>query len=108
RNNRSILQQSPEGKDFDFFFDLQNSRGRNQIRFGDGKNRHLYAEQVDDIQVLFGLGHDAVIVGNGKKNQIDSVRAGEQVFDELLVAGYFDDARLRAVGKIKVGKSQIN
>src|SRR5262245_65055013 len=80
----------------------------NQIRFGDSKDRHLYAEQVDDIQVLFGLGHDAVIGGNGKKNQIDAVRAGEHVFDEPLVPRYIDDTRLRAVGKIKVGEPEIN
>src|SRR5262245_22251590 len=80
----------------------------NQIRFGDSKDRHLYAEQVDDIQVLFGLGHDAVIGGNGKKNQIDAVGAGEHIFDEPLVPRDIDNPRLRAVGKIEVGKSQIN
>ena len=82
--------------------------GRNQVGFGNSEDRHLHAEQVDDIQVLFGLGHDAVIGGDGEENQIDAVRAGEHVFDEALVARDVDDARLRAVGKIKVSKSQID
>ena len=58
--------------------------------------------------MFFGLGHDAVIGGDSEENQIDAVRAGEHVFDEALVARDIDDARLRAVGKIKVSKPQIN
>ena len=81
---------------------------RNQIGFRNSEDRHLHAEQVDDIQVFFGLGHDAVIGGDGEENQIDAVRAGEHVFDEALVARDIDDARLRSVGKIKMSKPQIN
>jgi len=36
------------------------------------------------------------------------VRPGEHVFDEPLVPRDIDNPRLRAVGKIEVGKSQIN
>src|SRR5262245_42416942 len=79
RNNRSILEQSAEGKNFDFLFDLLNSRRRHQIGFGNSEDRHLHAEQVDDIQMFFGLGHDAVIGGDGKKNQIYKVRHSDQL-----------------------------
>ena len=58
--------------------------------------------------MLFGLGHDAVIGGDSEENQIDAVRSGEHVFDEALVARDIDDPCLRAIGKIKVRKPQIN
>jgi hypothetical protein len=63
---------------------------------------------MHDIQVLFGLGHDAVIGGNGKENEIDTVRTREHVFDEPFVSRDIDDSRLRAIGKVKMSKPQID
>ena len=79
-----------------------------QIGFGDHENRHLDAEQMDDVKMFFGLGHDAVVGGHGEKDEIDAVGAGEHVFDEALVARHIDDARRSAVRQIEVGKSQID
>ena len=82
--------------------------GGHQIRFGDDENRHLDAEQMDDVQMLFGLRHDAVVGGDGEQHEIDAVGAGEHVLDEALVAGHVDDARRSAVGQIEMGEAEID
>ena len=56
-----------------------------------------HAEQVQDVEVLLGLRHHAVVGGDGEQHEVDAVRAGEHVADEALVAGHVDDADARAV-----------
>ena len=63
---------------------------------------------MDDIQVLFGLRHDAVVGGDGKKDQVDAVGAGEHIFDEPLMPGNIDDAGLRAVRQVEMREPQID
>ena len=105
---RRILQRRAEGQDIDLFFDFGDARRRHQIGFGDHEDRHLDAEQMDDVQMLFGLRHDAVVGGDGEEHEIDAVGAGEHVLDKALVAGHVDDARRSAVGQIEMGETEID
>ena len=42
-----------------------------QIAFGESNYSALYAEIIQDLQMLFGLRHPAVIRGNDKQREID-------------------------------------
>ncbi len=54
----------------------------------------LDAEQIEDGQVLAGLGHHAFVGGDDQQGQVDAADAGQHVLDEALVAGHVDDADL--------------
>ena len=58
--------------------------------------------------MFYGLGHDAVVGGDGKEHEVDAVGAGEHVFNEAFVARDIHDTRPRTARKIKMGKPQIN
>ena len=100
----AVFQRRAEGEDFDLLLDLGDARRRNQIGFGNHEDRHLDAEQVDDVEVLLGLRHDAVVGGDGEEHEIDAVRAGEHVPDEALVAGDVDDAARVPSGRSRWAK----
>ena len=63
---------------------------------------------MNDVEVFFGLRHDAVVGGNGKEHQIDAVRARQHVLDEALMAGNVDNSGEIAVAEIELGKTQID
>src|ERR1051325_7812745 len=98
RKLRRIFQISADRQNVDFLFHLVNTRWRHQIGFGDHENRHLNAEQMNDVKVFLGLRHDAIVGGHGEKNEIDAVGAGEHVLDEAFVAGHVDNSRRSSVG----------
>ena len=83
-------------------------RVRDEIGLGDDEDRRAHAEQVNDVEMFFGLRHHAVVGGDGEEHQVDAVRAREHVADEALVARNVDDARARAVGQIEMGKAEID
>src|SRR3989338_8813084 len=63
---------------------------------------------MDDIEVLFGLGHHAVVGRYCEEDEIDAVSAGEHVADKSLMSRDIDDACLAPVWKVKVGKAQVD
>ena len=60
------------------------------------------------MQVLHGLGHDALIRRHDQQGQVDAAGPGQHVAHELFVARHIDDARPASVGQIQVGKTQLN
>ena len=60
---------------------------------------------MDNIEMLFGLRHDAVVGGDGEQHQVDAMGARQHVFDETLVARNIDDARRSPVRQIEMGEA---
>src|SRR5262249_26729076 len=62
---------------------------------------------MEDVQVLLGLRHDAVVRSDREQHEIHAVRAGEHVPDEALVPGHVDDAGPLA-GGVEVGEPEVD
>ena len=79
-----------------------------QVALGDDRQASPDAEQVQDGQVLLGLGHDRLIGGDHQQRQVDAAHAGEHVLDEPLVAGDVHDAHLPAAGRNEPREAQVD
>ena len=66
------------------------------------------AQQGEDVQMLHGLGHDALVRSDDQQGQVDAPGPGQHVFDEFFVAGHVHDACLGAVRPVQVGKAQVD
>ncbi len=66
------------------------------------------AEQLDDAQVLAGLGHDPVVGGHHQQEEVDAGGAGHHGLDEALVPGDVDHAEVAAAGKGQLGEAQLD
>ena len=66
------------------------------------------AEQLQNAEVLHRLRHEALVRRHDKDRKIDAARAGEHILDEFFMSRHIDDARLRAVVKVEVGKAQLD
>ena len=84
------------------------SRGVGEVGLGDYEDAAAGAEQMQDVEMLLGLRHHAVVGRDGEQHQVDAVGAGEHVADEALVAGDVDDAGASAVGQREVGEAEID
>ena len=60
---------------------------------------------MNDVEMLFGLRHDAVVGGDGEQNEIDAMGAGEHVLDKTLVTRHVNNARRSAIRQIEMGKA---
>ncbi len=65
-------------------------------------------EQVDDLQVLSGLRHDAFVCGHDQQHHVDPVRARKHVADESRMARNVDDADLAPAREAHVGEAEID
>src|SRR5262245_33173387 len=108
RNDWRIFQRCSCNENPNVVFHLANSSLRSEVSLGDDENGSLNAEQVEDVEVLFRLGHDAVVSGNGEQSEVDTVRTREHVADEPLMPRNVDDARTTSVGQIEVRKTEID
>ena len=68
----------------------------------------LHAEEVEDGQVLSGLGHDAFVRGDDEEGEVDATDAGEHVLDESLMAGHVDKADVGTVGQLQPGEPEVD
>ena len=84
------------------------SRPVGEIDLGERDDSAPGAEQVQDVEVLLGLRHHAVVGGDDEQHEIDAVRAGEHVADEALVPRHVDDAGGAPVAEIEVRESEID
>ena len=60
------------------------------------------AEEIEDVQVLDGLRHHAVVGGDHQQRVVDAAHAGQHVADEALVARHVheaDQAAARRAGR---------
>ena len=79
-----------------------------QVGLGEDHQALLDLEQLADLQVLPGLGHDAFVGGDDQGHQVHAGGAGHHVAHEALVARDVDDAQVPAGGQDEVGKPQFN
>src|SRR5438477_2593577 len=66
------------------------------------------AEEIDDVQVLAGLGHDTLVRGDDQHHRIDPVRAGQHVANEARVARNVHDADLASARQAHVGEAEVD
>ena len=78
------------------------------VGLGQGDNPAVDVEQVEDGQVLAGLGHDPFVGGDDKQGGVDAAHTGEHVLDKVFVAGDVDDADLLAARQGQPGKAQVD
>ena len=63
-----------------------------EVRFSQCNDAASGAEVGEDLQVLLGLRHPAVIGSHNEQREVDCAYAGDHVFDEILMARYIDNA----------------
>ena len=108
RDHRRVLQGCPRGQRLDFLLDFGDSRCRRQIDLRDHEDRAVDAKQMEDVEMLLGLRHHAIVGRDGEEHEIEAVRSGQHVADEALVSGNIDDAGAGPVRKIQMRESQID
>ena len=108
RNDRRVLQRCPGRQDPDLLLDLRDSRRRRQIDLRDHEDRAVDPEQMENVEMLLGLRHHAIVGRDREEHEIEAVRPGQHVSDEALVSRNVDDAGAGAVGKIQVREPQID
>ena len=86
----------------------RDARRVGEVGLGDDEDAAARAEQMQDVEMLLGLRHHAVVGRDREQHQVDAVRAGQHVADEALMAGDVDDAGARAVGQREVGEAEID
>ena len=106
--NGSAGEGSAVGKQFDLVAHVADAGGVGKIGLGDDEDAAARAEQMEDVEMLLGLRHHAVVGGDGEEHEVDAVGAGEHVADEALMAGDIDDAGAGAVGKGEVGEAEVD
>ena len=80
----------------------------NQIDFGQDDDDALDFEQLEDGEVLAGLGHDALVGGDDEQGGVNPADAGQHIFDEIAMPGHIDDADRFAIGQVQPGEAQVN
>ena len=73
-----------------------------EIGLGDGHQRVPDVQRVEQVEVLMGLGAEAVIGGHDEQGRIDLAGTHEHVADEPVVAGDVDEVQLGAIGQREV------
>ena len=107
-DDRRAGERGAVGQQFDFVAHVADARGVGEVGLGDHEDAAAGAEQMQDVEMLLGLRHHAVVGRHGEQHEIDAVGAGEHVADEALVAGDVDDAGAGAVGQCEVGEAEID
>ena len=107
-DHRRAGERGAVGEQLDLVAHLADARGVGEVGLGDDENSAAGAEQMEDVEMLLGLRHHAVVGRDGEQHQVDAVRAGQHVADEALVAGDVDDAGAGAVGQREVGEAEVD
>ena len=81
--------------------DLRIAR-RGEIGLGQRHNPAIDAEQLQDLHVLAGLWHHAVVEGHHQKRCIDAACTGEHGVDKPLMPGHVDEAERIGIGVAKI------
>ena len=77
------------------------------VDFGQGDGPLVQTQQIQDLQVLAGLGHGAIVGGHHQQDEVDPRRPGHHGVDQLFVAGDIDEAQDLARGQGLVGIAQV-
>ena len=75
----------------DLLFDEVEPVGIDGVGLGERDSALAHAQQAQDLQMLGGLRHDAVVGGDDEQRIIDGGGAGHHVADQAFMAGNVDD-----------------
>src|SRR5690606_31307716 len=81
--------------------------GLDEVDLGDGDDAAADAEQVDDREVLAGLGHDALVGGGDEQDDVDAGGAREHAADGGRVARDVDDGALLPGREANAGEAEV-
>ena len=90
-----------------FLGDIDQSR-IHEIDLGHRHETSTHTENVDDVGMLGGLGHDPVVCGNHEQRQVDARAARHHVAHKSLMARHIDDAQPSTIRHLQTGKAQVN
>ena len=93
--DRRVFQKGPGGPLPEVPAQSVQSGGACKVGLGQDDRPCRDAQQLQDIQMLRCLRHEALVGGYHQHGKIDAACAGDDVADELLVAGDIDDGDLR-------------
>src|SRR5207249_3177229 len=79
QTGRCTLEHRVDRQDVELFTHLGDACLVDEVNLGDDDDAALDAEQMEDVQVLFGLRHHAVVGGDDEQHAIDAVGAREHV-----------------------------
>ena len=78
-----------------------------QVNLGQGHQPVPHAHQREDVQVLVGLRHDAVIGRDDEDHHIHAMRPGHHVADEVHMPGHVHDAHDAFIGEAAGSEAQV-
>lgn len=93
---------------FDLLADFGDAFCRTSIAFGDSDDAASDAEEIENLYMLHGLRHDAVIGGHDDQREVDATHASEHVANVTFVAGHVDEPDRRAVLRWPIGETQVD
>ena len=79
-----------------------------QVHLGEDHQALLDPEELADLQVLPGLGHDPFVRGDDQGHQVHAGGPGHHVAHEALVPRHVHDAQVLARGQFQLGKAQLD
>jgi hypothetical protein len=78
-----------------------------EVRLGQSHDPGPDPEELADVEVLAGLGHDALVRGDDEDGQVDPAGAGGHRLHEALVARDVDHSGHRSVRQGEVGEPEL-
>ena len=106
-DHRRVCQSGAVDQNLDLLAHRAPPFGVDQVHLGDRHHAAARPEQVQNVEVLLGLRHHAVVGRHDQQDEIDAVRAGQHVADEALVPGHVDHAGFDSAG-IEVREAEID
>ena len=106
-NDRRVREERPLHQLADFERD-DFARGLvHEVGLGERDEAAAHAEELEDFEVLAGLGHDRIVGRDDEQREVDAGGPGEHVLDEPLVAGHVHDAQ-SDVAEVEVGEPDVD
>src|SRR5262249_8808830 len=79
-----------------------------KIDLGHDRETPADLEQIDDLQMLDGLRHHALVRGHDQEHSVEAVDAGQHVANEAGVAGNVDYADQATTRQGQVGEAEVD
>ena len=79
-----------------------------EVDLGHHRRARVHPEEVEDREMLAGLGHRPVVGRDDEERMFDRGDAGQHVADEALVARHVHEAEHRSVGPGVVGEAEVD
>ena len=102
------MQAGPRERVFEVGLDEIEIVSFDEIRLRDDDDAGGDIEEIEDGEVLAGLGHGAFVGGDDEEGEIDATGASEHVLDKAFVAGDIDDADFAARRQREPGEPEVD